>query len=130
MSSLLCIEPEPGAETRPQDRVTILIAMLMVMTAYSQFIRTIVGTLAPALRTDIGLDARLLGLGNGGFFLAFLVMQLPLGVLFDRYGVRRCVVWLTWLAALGSLAVGFCAKSWTFIASRASVLPAISWDHW
>ena len=85
-----------------RPRVAALISVLVAMTAFSLFFRTTVGTLAPVLRADIGLDARMLGLANGGFFTAFLVMQLPLGVLFDRYGVRRCVVWLTFVAALGS----------------------------
>jgi MFS family permease len=98
--------------------VAALIAMLVAMTAFSLFFRSTVGTLAPVLRADIGLDARMLGLANGGFFTAFLVMQLPLGVLFDRYGVRRCVVWLTFVAALGSLCGAFCVEPWSFVGSR------------
>lgn len=101
-----------------RPRVAALIAVLVAMTAFSLFFRTTVGTLAPVLRADIGLDARMLGLANGGFFTAFLVMQLPLGVLFDRYGVRRCVVWLTFVAALGSLAGAVCVEPWSFVGSR------------
>ncbi len=109
---------EPKEHVRLGARLLILVAMLMVMTAFSQFIRTVVGTLAPILRSDLGLDARLLGLANGGFFIAFLVMQLPLGILFDRHGVRRTTAWLTYLAALGSLLGAICAEPWSFIASR------------
>jgi MFS family permease len=101
--------------------IVALIVMLVAMTAFSLFIRNSVGTLAPLLRSEIGLDARMLGLANGGFFTAFLVMQLPLGLCFDRYGVRRCVVWLTWLAALGSLAGAACVEPWSFIATRVVV---------
>jgi MFS family permease len=97
---------------------TVLVAMLVAMTGFSLFFRSTVGTLAPVLRADIGLDARMLGLANGGFFAAFLIMQLPLGVLFDRYGVCRCVVWLTWVAALGSLIGAFCIEPWSFVGSR------------
>lgn len=103
---------------RQRPRVAALIAVLVAMTAFSLFFRNTVGTLAPVLRADIGLDARMLGLANGGFFMAFLVMQLPLGVLFDRYGVRRCVAWLTFVAALGSLAGAVCVEPWSFIGSR------------
>lgn len=48
-------------------------------------------------------------------------MQLPLGVLFDRYGVRSCVVGLTWLAALGSALGAVCIEPWSFVASRVLV---------
>lgn len=99
----------------------VLVVMLVAMTAFSQFFRTSVGTIAPELHADIGLDARLLGLANGSFFIAFLVLQLPLGLLFDRYGVRRCVVSLTWLAALGSLWGAYAAGPWSFIVSRVLV---------
>jgi predicted MFS family arabinose efflux permease len=99
----------------------MLVIVLVAMTAFSQFFRTSVGTIAPELHADIGLDARLLGLANGSFFIAFLVLQLPLGMLFDRYGVRRCVVSLTWLAALGSLWGAYASEPWSFIVSRVLV---------
>lgn len=99
----------------------VLVVMLVAMTAFSQFFRTSVGTIAPELHADIGLDARLLGLANGSFFMAFLVLQLPLGVLFDRYGVRRCVVSLTWLTVLGSLWGAYASGPWSFILSRVLV---------
>src|ERR1700679_3804641 len=98
-----------------------LVVMLVAMTAFSQFFRTSVGTIAPELHADLGLDARLLGLANGSFFIAFLVLQLPLGMLFDRYGVRRCVVSLTWLAALGSLWGAYASGPCSFIVSRVLV---------
>ncbi len=100
---------------------TALVVVLVAMTAFSQFFRTSVGTIAPELRADLGLDARLLGLANGSFFLAFLALQLPLGLLFDRYGVRRCVVALTWVAALGSLWGAYAPGPWSFIVSRVLV---------
>jgi predicted MFS family arabinose efflux permease len=109
------------AEQKGEQSSRMLVVMLVAMTAFSQFFRTSVGTIAPELRGDIGLDARLLGLANGSFFVAFLALQLPLGLLFDRYGVRRCVVLLTGLAALGSLWGAFAAEPWSFIASRVLV---------
>jgi MFS family permease len=98
-----------------------LVVMLVLMTGFSQFFRTSVGTIAPELHAAIGLDARLLGLANGSFFIAFVVLQLPLGLLFDRYGVRRCVVSLTWLAVLGSLWGAAASGPWNFICSRVLV---------
>jgi MFS family permease len=110
--------PDDKMHAPQASRATALVTMLVAMMAFSLFFRSTVGTLAPMLRGDIGLDARMLGLANGGFFAAFLVMQLPLGVMFDRYGVRRCVIGLTWLAALGSLIGAFCLEPWSFVGSR------------
>lgn len=80
-----------------------LIAMLAGMTILSQFFRVSNGVIAPELIRDLALTPAALGFANGAFFLALGVMQIPCGVLFDRYGPRRTVAALTLVAVGGAL---------------------------
>lgn len=55
----------------------------------SYLFRTINAALAPYLVAEFGLTASSLGLLTSTYLLAFALMQIPLGLLIDRYGVRR-----------------------------------------
>jgi len=55
----------------------------------SYFFRTINAVIAGQLTAELGLDASHLGLMTSVYFLTFAAIQLPLGVLLDRFGPRR-----------------------------------------
>jgi MFS family permease len=59
--------------------------------------------IAPQLVTEIGLSASDLGLLTSAYFFAFAAVQLPLGVLLDRFGPRRVQSALLVFAALGAV---------------------------
>ena len=92
---------------RPRD-LALLVALLAATTILSQFFRTALAVIAPELIRDLALSPRMLGLANGGFFLALLVAQVTVGVAFDRFGPRRVVgalsIFMTVGAALHALA--------------------------
>jgi len=72
----------------------------------SQFYRAAFAVIAPEVGAELGLSAAALGLASGAFFVALGVVQLPVGMLFDRYGPRRVIAALTGLAVLGALGHG------------------------
>jgi len=55
---------------------------------FASFFRSVVAVVAPDIVEDIGVDATNLGLLSSAFFLGATLIQLPLGVLLDRYGPR------------------------------------------
>ena len=57
--------------------------------ALSYALRTIHAVLSPAFVDELGLSAGSLGLLTSAYLLAFAAMQLPVGLLLDRYGPRR-----------------------------------------
>lgn len=59
--------------------------------------------IAPALVAEFGLSPAELGVITGAFFFGFGAMQLPLGVLLDRYGPRPVILVLYAIACGGSL---------------------------
>jgi MFS family permease len=87
-------------------------------TGLSQFFRACLGVIAPELSRDLGLTPEDLGRANGAFFLALGVMQLPVGLLFDRYGVRRTISWLTLITVVACAWHGVVRSPGELVAAR------------
>ena len=68
----------------------------------SQFLRSSNAVIAPELVLDLGLDASELGALTGAYFLSFALVQLPVGILLDRFGPRRVMSSMMLMAVLGS----------------------------
>ena len=73
----------------------------------SYFFRTINAVIVPQLTADFGLTASSIGLLTSAYFLAFGGMQIPIGLLVDRFGPRRVQSALLLVAATGALGFAF-----------------------
>ena len=69
---------------------------------FSHLFRTVNAVMAPNLVGDLGLDAAVLGLLTSVYLLSFAAMQLPLGMLLDRFGARRSESALLLFTAAGA----------------------------
>ena len=69
----------------------------------SYLLRNVNAVIAPELTRELGVSSADLGLLTSAYLLAFGAVQLPLGLMLDRYGPRRVEVGLLVVAALGSL---------------------------
>jgi len=87
---------------RPLERARI-VAMLVAITSLSQFFRVSNGVIGPEVMRDLAMTPQALGYAGAAFFVALAVMQVPVGLLFDRIGPRRTVAWLSVLAVAGAL---------------------------
>lgn len=83
--------------------------------------RSINAVLAPDLVADVGLDATRLGLLTAAFFLPFAAVQIPLGVLLDRYGAGRIQAVLLCVAAAGAVVFGMAPNEPLLITGRALI---------
>ena len=68
----------------------------------SYLFRTVNAVISPDLTRELALTPSSLGLLTSAYFLAFAAMQLPVGIMLDRYGPRRVEPVLLALAALGA----------------------------
>ena len=68
----------------------------------SYLFRTVNAVISPELTRELALNPSSLGLLTSAYFLAFAAMQLPVGILLDRYGPRRVEPVLLALASLGA----------------------------
>lgn len=67
----------------------------------SYFLRNVNAVISPELVGELGLSAADLGLLTSAYLFAFGAVQLPLGILLDRYGGRRVEAGLLLFAAAG-----------------------------
>ena len=83
--------------------------------------RSINALIAPNLVADLGATSSTLGLLTAGFFLGFAAMQLPLGVMLDRYGAARVQSVLLLVAASGALIFAVAPNTAILILARALI---------
>jgi len=69
----------------------------------SYLYRTVNAVISPELTRDLGLAPGSLGLLTSAYFVSFASMQIPLGMLLDRFGPRRVEPVLLAVAASGAL---------------------------
>lgn len=108
-----------GAMGGPTTVAVGLVATLGASYVVSQFLRNSIGVLAPTLTTEIGLTARDLALISSLFFFVFLAVQIPLGVVIDRFGPKRCMLACAVLVVGSTLQFAVATDAAEMLAARA-----------
>ena len=94
------------------DATAVTPAFVPVYSAFaaayllSYLFRTVNAVISPELTQELGFAAGSLGFLTSAYFLAFGLMQIPVGMLLDRYGPRRVEPVLLAFAAGGALLFG------------------------
>ena len=111
----------PGADRGGRWRLQPLTAIVICFGAVfvlSQFFRASNAVIAKTLSAEFGLSPEALGLLTGLFFLSFGAAQIPVGMLFDRFGARRTVPVVLTAAIAGSLLYGMADGEAMLMAGR------------
>jgi len=98
-------QPETSVP-RPYSRRAAILRMVPVLAItfiLAHFLRSAPAVIAPNLRAELGLTPGQLSSLPAAIFLGAALMQLPVGILLDRFGPRRTMSALFSLAALGSI---------------------------
>ena len=78
----------------------------------SNLVRSITATLTPVLTYEFDLTAGNLGLLAGGYFIGFSIMQVPIGLLLDKFGPKKVVGYFLIIALVGTISFAL-AKSFS-----------------
>ena len=87
----------------------------------SYFYRTVNAVISPDLVRELSLSPGALGLLTAAYFVAFAAMQIPAGMLLDRFGPRRVEPLLLLVAATGALIFAFAETEGGLLAARALI---------
>jgi MFS family permease len=100
------LEKAEDTATAPRLYTWQLLLRIFIPFALGYFLsylyRVVNSIIANDLSTDLDLNATELGFLTSAYLIAFAVIQLPLGVLLDKYGPRRIEAFLLLFAALGA----------------------------
>lgn len=88
--------------------------------------RVVNAVMAPDLTRELGLHPSSLGLLTSTYLLAFGLMQIPAGILLDRYGPRRVEPVLLAIAGVGALAFGMADSMTGLVVARALIGAGVS----
>ena len=112
--------PQGSGDARPgllHPLVAIVVCFGAVFVL-SQFFRASNAVIAKTLSAEFGLSPEALGLLTGMFFLSFGAAQIPVGMLFDRFGARRTAPVVLTAAIAGSILYGLADGEAMLIAGR------------
>jgi MFS family permease len=114
-------EGTKGADAPPKPKWTAALVVLLMLastTALSQFFRSSTSVIGPELIRDLALSSEALGFANSAFFIAVFLGQIPVGMAFDRFGVRLTVAVLSVPMAAGAMLHGIADTGMQLAAAR------------
>ena len=96
-------------------------AVVAIAYIVCQFYRVSNAVIAPELMRSLSISPEAMGLVTGLFFFAFAAMQIPTGILLDRFGPRLTMAGLLALAAGGSAIFALADSVPALMFGRASI---------
>lgn len=103
------------------QRATIAVSMLIVLYALgftNLFLRGSLGILSPTLSSEMQLSPETLSVVASSFFFAYALMQIPSGMLLDRFGARRTLSVLLIFTTAGAGVFSMADSASELIAAR------------
>lgn len=137
-------DPGPASQTAAPDLppgwlsvIVFGVATLFYLAAF--YLRNSPAVMTTELMRDFSITASQLGQFSAVYFYAYVLMQIPTGVLVDSWGARRLLITGSILAAAGTLAFGATTNVGVAMAGRGLVgaATAVGWvvtlklaTHW
>jgi len=92
--------------------------VLAIAYFFVMFHRFCTAVMAGDLTADLGLEPAALGFLSSMYLLGYATVQIPVGILSDRWGARKTISLFLLLASLGAFAFGKAASFETAVLSR------------
>ncbi|MEX1022202.1 MAG: MFS transporter [Dehalococcoidia bacterium] len=101
--------------------------MISISTVLVMAGQGVIAPVLPLFAEDLGVGAAMIGLTLSSFALARLILNVPLGILSDRYGRRLLLVTGPLVTAAGMIGSGFAGDigqllAWRFVAGAGSAM--------
>ena len=115
----------PSGQSRVPKPVFVLVLTVLVPFGIGYYMsylfRTVNAIISPQLVDDVGLSAADLGFMTSAYFITFAAVQLPLGIVLDRFGPRKVQAALLMFAAAGAAMFAFGTDALTLVIGRGLV---------
>jgi predicted MFS family arabinose efflux permease len=98
-----------------------LFASLSGLYFFSIFQRVGIAVIALDIMNEFNADASVVGLMSSMYFFPYALAQIPVGIMLDRIGIRRTVLYLSIIACIGTLLFSMSDSIYTLGLGRALV---------
>ena len=102
----------------PMFQAYLVFFMAASFYLYEYVLQVAPSVMAEPMMQTFGVTAKGFGIVAACYFYAYAPMQLPAGILFDRYGPRRLMTCALCLCALGSFFFASTESLWTAALGR------------
>lgn len=102
---------------KPPIAIAVL-ATLYMLGFTNLFLRNSLGIMAPSISRDMALSPETLSVVASSFFLAYGLMQVPGGMLLDRFGARTTLAFLLIFTTAGAALFAFAENASQLIMAR------------
>jgi len=100
-----------GTHVRASRVRYFILFLLFIGVSINYLDRTIVSVAAPLIQKELNIDPAWMGVIFSAFGWSYMAMQLPSGILIDRYGAKRTFAWSVTLWSLCTMLFGFAAST-------------------
>lgn len=105
-----------------QNKITVLGIVIWLIGAlfflYEFFLRTFVGTVAQEIIPALHLNPESFALIGSAYYFAYALMQVPVGILADKFGVKKIMIFATLVCAGATFLFAHSTGFYTAIVSR------------
>ncbi|MCF7791691.1 MAG: MFS transporter [Victivallales bacterium] len=93
-----------------KEKITLIGVFIWSIAAvfflYEFFLRTFLGSLEPQIMKSLHLNAETFSMIGACYYLTYGIMQVPVGLIVDRIGVKAAMVFATSLCGISAIAFG------------------------
>lgn len=82
------------------------------------YLQTMAGLMASEWQKDFHLSTTEVGALSGAFFISYVLMQIPVGLAYDRYGTRKILIAASLLLTVGIFSLTFSQLYWHAYVAR------------
>lgn len=109
---------EPASQKSTRALGVRVVAISALITMISQFYRNAHVVVAPDIMRDTAVTAQTLGYLSGALFISAALLQIPAGILLDRYGPRQTIPFMLLTLVVGSLLFATAHDATSLIVAR------------
>ncbi len=103
---------------KPKKRAWLILILGACFVLYQFLLQSSTSVMVPQLICDLSLNTTGIGILSASFFYPYLILQIPSGILVDRFGARRVILLSIFICGLASLLFALASHHWSALISR------------
>ena len=100
------MNPQHNLSGLSKSRAMLIFILVALFLFYEMAVQVSPSVISPYLIKDLKIDAFILGLISGVYFYTYTFMQIPAGLMYDRFNIRPMIIYPLALCVTGTFLFG------------------------